>query len=221
MITLSLLLSFTSSPFNKEDYLTRFEPLHLTGDIKKADEPDADIDGFNLASSTTPLQSALTVAEKLVRVELKDAVCQDALIRWCGWMMKVGAEGKKVGEMMKTVLKAVKEENGLKAFAYVKTLEEEIGVNMEEMKSVLSDTTVESVKENADFSLVRSVIAFGEMDGVNGMMEKVQLVGRCDISEYAELYRAVKRLGGTESQQQVILEQAKQHYPSFDVYVKF
>ena len=135
--------------------------------------------------------------------------------------MKVGAEGKKVGEMLKTVLKAVKEENVLKAFAYVKTLEEEIGVNMEEMKSVLNDTTVESAKENADFSLVRSVIAIGEIDGVDVMMEKVQLVGRCDILEYAELYRAVKQLGGTESQQQVIINQAKQHYPSFDVYVEF
>ena len=114
-----------------------------------------------------------------------------------------------------------KEENVLKAFAYVKTLEEEIGVNMEEMKSVLNDTTVESAKENADFSLVRSVIAIGEIDGVDVMMEKVQLIGRCDILEYAELYRAVKQLGGTESQQQVIINQAKQHYPSFDVYVEF
>ena len=163
----------------------------------------------------------MAVAEKLVQVGLKDAVCQDALIGWCGWMMKVKAEEKKVNEMMKKVLKAVKEENVLKAFAYVKILEEERGINMENMKSVLDDTTVESAKENADFSLVRSVIAIGELDGVNVMMEKMQLVGKCDIYDYADLYRAVKRLGGTESQQQVIIDRAKQHYPSFDHYVEF
>lgn len=191
--------------------------------MKQADEPDHDVDGFTLVSTPKPLQAALAVAERLVKVGLEDEECLDALMEWCGWMMKEGAEGKKVSEMMKKTMVAMMKENALKAFAWLKYFKTVIGVDTSalEVKEVVGEATEQSAEATADYSLVRSVIALGELEGVEKMMEKMELLDICSIDEYAALYNTMKRLGGTDHHLQVVMEKAKVHYPAFDVYVEF
>lgn len=176
-----------------------------------------------MVSIPKPLQAALAIAERLVKVGLEDEECLDALMEWCGWMMKEGVEGKKVGEIVKKTMMAMMKGNALKAFAWLKYFKTVIGVDTRalEVKDIVGEATEQSAKETADYSLVRSVIALGELEGVEKMMEKMALLATCSINEYAALYSTVKRLGGTEHHLQVVMEKAKLHYPAFDVYVEF
>ena len=203
--------SVNNRPFDMKDYLKHYKPIHLTGDIKKADEPDNDIDGFSLASQPRPLLGVMKVALRLLKIGTHDREAMEIVLAW-------GAAVKNMATV-KNALSALMKIHPLKAVSWAQKVVN-LGLMKEIPKDLIGEKTVDEYIASADYTQMQSVIALGELKGVSAMMDQLKNVQRCTIEEWCECYCLLKRLEGTEEQKKVFMERATKFYLFFEEYLE-
>ena len=196
----------------KAEYLKEFKPIQMVGDVKKADEPDEDIDGFTLASQPRPLLTVAKVALQLLKMSTEDREAMEAVLSW-------GAAVKNT-TTVKNALTALMKLYPLKTAHWIQYLSNSGVITEEVVKEYLGDQTVDELIVNGDYSQMQNVLALGELKGVSALMKQLKSVERCTIEEWKDCYCLLKRLNASEGEMQVFMERVKELYPFFEEYLK-
>ena len=158
----------------------------MVGDVKKADEPDEDIDGFTLASQPRPLLTVAKVALQLLKMSTEDREAMEAVLSW-------GAAVKNT-TTVKNALTALMKLYPLKTAYWIQYLSNSGVITEEVVKEYLGDQTVDELIVNGDYSQMQNVLALGELKGVSALMKQLKSVERCTIEEWKDCYCLLKRL---------------------------
>ena len=199
------------SPFDKTEYLKHFKPIQVNGDIKKADEPDEDINGFILAAQSRPLLAVMKIALQVLKIGTNSREAMETVLSW-------GAAVKNAATV-KNALAVLMKMYPLKAIWWAQQLVSE-GVISEIPKELVGEKTVDDFIAIADYAQMQNVIALGELKGVSAVMDQLKNVQRCTIEEWSECYCLLKRLNCAEEDMAVFMERAKEFYIFFEEYLK-
>ena len=199
------------SPFDKTEYLKHFKPIQINGDIKKADEPDEDINGFILASQSRPLLTVMKIALQVLKIGTNSREAMETVLSW-------GAAVKNA-TTVKNALAGLMKMYPLKAVWWAQQLVSE-GVIPEVPKELVGEKTIDDFIATADYTQMQNVIALGELKGVSAVMDQLKNVQRCTIEEWSECYCLLKRLNCAENDMAVFMERAKGFYLFFEEYLE-